>query len=214
MIMHYLYYITGVFLLVFPAGLLSRSQLRVISLPELTDRARHHFGWVHWINLLDLLRAWAGLHLVRHAFRMIDPGAAGSMLAVATTAVAALAGLGLQQVFYSADEDDLVAPVAYAIGLTMAFIPPLVALLVLPIGLLAAIGMRSLGSGFVLAAAATAGIGLLLRLPTLVVATTSLVLFAPALLAAVFQRRLVLTVRNRKEPRGEPLREIPIQTSR
>lgn len=163
---------------------------------------------------MDLLRAWAGLHLVRHAFSLIDPAAAGSALALATTAIAALAGLGLQQVFYSADDDDLVAPVAYAVGLTFAFIPPLVALLVLPVGLMAAFGMRSLGSGFVLAAASTAAIGVLLRLPTLVVATTSFLLFAPALIAAIFHRRLVLTVRHRKEVHSERLREIPIQTSR
>lgn len=212
--MHYLYYISGVCLLVMPAGLLSRRQLRAISLPELTDRSRHRFGWIHWINLMDLLRAWAGLHLVRHAFSLIDPAAAGSALALATTAIAALAGLGLQQVFYSADDDDLVAPVAYAVGLTFAFIPPLVALLVLPVGLMAAFGMRSLGSGFVLAAASTAAIGVLLRLPTLVVATTSFLLFAPALIAAIFHRRLVLTVRHRKEVHSERLREIPIQTSR
>lgn len=136
------------------------------------------------------------------------------MLPLVTTAIAALAGLGLQQVFHSADEDDLVAPVAYAVGLTLAFIPPIVALLTLPIGLIAALGLRSLGTGFVLAAAATAALGLLLRLPTLVVATASLLLFAPALLAAVLQRRLVLTVRNRKEPRSEPLRKIPVKVSR
>ena len=212
--MHYLYYVIGVLVLVLPAGLLSRRHLRVITLPELTDRARHRFGWVHWLNLLDLLRAWAGLQLVRHAFTVIAPGSAGSMLTVATTAIAALAGLGLQQVFHSSDEDDLVAPVAYAVGLTMAFLPPLVALLALPIGLIAAVGMRSLASGFVLAAAATAGIGILFRLPTLVVATTSFLLFAPALLAAIFQRRLVLTVRIRKEIQSEPLREIPIRIAR
>jgi hypothetical protein len=197
-----------------PAGLLSRRQLRVISLPELTDRSRHRFGWIHWVNFMDLIRAWAGLQLVRHAFAIIDPAAAGSLLALAMTAIAALAGLGLQQVFHSADDDDLVAPVAYAIGLTLAFLPPLVALLALPIGLVAALGMRSLGSGFVLTAVATAAIGVLLRLPTLVVATASFLLFAPPLMAAIFHRRLVLTVRNRKEPRADPLREIPIQTSR
>lgn len=212
--MHYLYYILGVCLLVIPAGLLSRRQLRVISLPELADRSRHRLGWLHWVNFIDLLRAWAGLHLIRHAFAIIDPGSASALFPLVTTAIAALAGLGLQQVFHDADEDDLVAPVAYAVGLTFAFLPPLVALLTLPIGLIAALGLRSLGSGFVLAAAATAGLGLLLRLPTLVVATTSFLLFAPALIASMFQRRLVLTVRNRKDTRSEPLREVSIKSAR
>ncbi len=205
--MHYLYYIFGVCLLVIPAGLLSRRQLKVASLPELTERSRHRFGWLHWVNLVDLLRAWSGLHLVRHAFTLIDPAASSTLLTLVTTAIAALAGLGLQQVFHSAEEDDLVAPVAYAIGLTLAFIPPMVALLALPLGLVAALGLRSLGSGFTLAAAATAALGLLFRLPALAVATASLLLFAPAFMAAVLQRRLVLTVRPRKDQRAAPLRE-------
>lgn len=212
--MHYLFYIIGVVLLVLPAGLISRRRLKVVSLPELADRQRNRLGWLHWVNFIDLARAWGGLELVRHAFFIIDPVAASGMLPLVTTAIAALAGLGLQQVFHSADEDDLVAPVAYAVGLTFAFLPPHVALLALPLGLAAALGLRSLGTGFVLAAAATAVLGLLLRLSPLVVATASMLLFAPALLAGVLQRRLVLTVRNRVESREAPLRDIPVQTSR
>lgn len=210
--MHYLFYIIGVFLLVIPAGLLSRRRLKVISLPELADRTRNRLGWLHWVNFIDLARAWGGLELVRHAFVMIDPAAASAMLPLVTIAIAALAGLGLQQVFHAADEDDLVAPVAYAIGLTFAFIPPQVAMLALPLGLAAALGLRSLGTGFVLSAIATAVLGLLLHLSPLVVATASMLLFSPALLAGVLQRRLVLTVRNRiGETREAPLRDIPVK---
>lgn len=213
--MHYLFYITGVFLLVLPAGLISRRRLKVVSLPELSDRSRHRLGWLHWVNFIDLARAWGGLVLVRHAFSIIDPASETSLLPLATTAIAALAGLGLQQVFHSADDDDLVAPVAYAIGLTFAFIPLQVALLALPLGLAAALGLNSLGTGFVLAAIATAVLGLLMRLSPLIVATASLLLFSPALLAAVLQRRLVLTVRPRAgETRPAPFRDIPVRTSR
>lgn len=212
--MHYFFYITGVFLLVLPAGLISRRRLKVVSLPELADRPRHRMGWLHWVNFIDLARAWAGLELVRHAFVMIDPAAASTMLPLVTIAISALAGLGLQQVFHAADEDDLVAPVAYAIGLTFAFIPPQVALLALPLGLATALGLKSLGSGFVFAAISTAVLGFLLHLSPLIVATASLLLFAPALLAGMLQRRLVLTVRNRAgETREAPLRDIPIRVS-
>lgn len=213
--MHYLFYITGVFLLVLPAGLISRRRLKVVSLPELAERTRNRLGWLHWVNFIDLARAWAGLELVQHAFAVIDPAAASTLLPLVTTAIAALAGLGLQQVFHSADEDDLVAPVAYAFGLTFAFIPPQVALLALPLGLAAAVGLRSLGTGFVLAAVATAVLGFLLRLSPMIVATASLLLFAPALLAGVLQRRLVLTVRNRPngEARPAPVRDIPVRVA-
>lgn len=211
--MHYLYYIIGVFLLVLPAGLISRRRLKIVSLPELAERSRHRLGWLHWVNFVDLARAWGGLELVQHAFTVIDPAAAAGPLPQLTTAIAALAGLGLQQVFHSADEDDLVAPVAYAFGLTFAFIPPQIALLALPLGLATALGLRSLGTGFVLAAASTAVLGFLMRVSPLVVATASLLLFSPALLAGVLQRRLVLTVRNRKNNEVEaPVRDVQLRT--
>ncbi len=212
--MYYVFYLLGVCLLVLPAGLLTRRRLKLVSLPELAERSRHRLGWLHWVNFVDLARAWGGLELVRHAFVIIDPYAAAGVLPLATIAVAALAGLGLQQVFH-ASEDDLVAPVAYAIGLTFAFIPPQVAMLALPLGLAAALGLRSLGTGFVLAAVATAALGLLLRLSPLVVATASFALISPVLLANVLQRRLVLTVRGgRNEERLAPVRDFPVRNAR
>lgn len=211
---HLLYYITGVILLVLPAGLLSRRRLKVTSLPDLADRPRQRLGWLHWLNFIDLARAWGGLLLVRQAFLMLDPGASSHVLTLLHLALAALAGLGLQQVFHSADDDELVAPVAYAIGLTFAFMPAQVSLLALPLGLAAALGLRSLGTGFVLAAAATAVLGLLFRLSPLVVGTASMLLFAPALLAGLLQRRLVLTVRSRGEGREPTLRDFPVRAAR
>lgn len=204
--MHFLFYVIGIFLLVLPAGLLSRRRLKTVALPDVTERPRYRLAWLHWVNCIDLARAWVGLEAVRHAFSLINPEGVPSIVPLAVTAVAALAGLGLQQVFHNADEDDLVAPVAYATGLTLAFLSPLVALLALPLGLTAAIGLRSLGSGFVLAAVATAAFGLLFRQSPLIVATTSFLLFAPALLAGMLQRRLVLTVRKPVAFAPAPLR--------
>lgn len=212
--MHNLLYILGVILLVLPAGLLSRRRLKVASLLEIAERPRHRLAWLHWVNFVDLARAWGGLVLVREAFLSLDPNAAADSLVLPHLAIAALAGLGLQQVFHSADEDDLVAPVAYAVGLTFAFMPPQVALLALPLGLAAALGLRSLGTGFALAAAAIAGLGVLLRLSPLVVATNSLLLFAPVLFAGVLQRRLVLTVRRIGTERPATLRDIPVRSAR
>jgi hypothetical protein len=211
--MHYLFYILGVTLLVVPAGLLGRSQLEIASLPEIADRPRKRLGWLHWINFIDLARAWGGLLLVRQAFIAIDPGASAQTVPLLCLALSALAGLGLQQIFHSAGDDDLVAPVAYAVGLTFAFMPLQVALLALPLGLATALGLRSLGTGFVLAATTTAILGFLLRLSPVVVATASLVLFAPALLAGMLQRRLVLTIRRGMLERAAPMRDFPVARS-
>ncbi len=208
----HLFYVIGLLLLIIPAGLLTRRRLQGVSLRELADRPGHRLGWLHVLNLLDLARAWGGFTLLERAVRLLEPGAADAVFspALVALAAAALAGLGLQQVFHGGDDEDLVAPVAYALGLVFACIPPQVAVIVLPLGLTAALGLRSLGSGFTAAALAAVGLGLLLGLSPLVVATSGLVLAAPVLLAGVLQRRLVLMVRRVREPRAERLRDTPV----
>jgi len=212
MVVH-LYYFIGVALLIVPAGLLTRRRFQAVSLRELADKPVHRLGWLHALNLIDLARAWGGFTLLDRAVHTLEPVAQGVLFSPAQIALAAaaLGGLGLQQLFHRGDEDDLVAPVAYALGLVLASIPLQVAFIVLPLGLTAALGLRSLGSGFSVAALAVVGLGVLMGLSPLVVATSGLVLFAPVVLAGIFQRRLVLIVRRVREPRAERLREIPVE---
>lgn len=204
--MHYLFYIIGVSLLVMPTGLIGRRTLCNVTLRDFVERTRSRLVCLHWVNFVDLGRAWAGLVMVREAFVRIDPGANSDVVTLATVAVASLAGLALRQWFSVSDDDDMVAPVAYAIGLIFAFMPPQVALLALPLGLAAALGLRSLNLGFILGALATGGLGVMFRVSPLVVATSSLVLFAPVVIAGILQRRLVLSVR-----RGPVVREAPLR---
>lgn len=208
--MSYLYYIIGVFLLVTPAGMITRGRFANVTLRELVERSRNRLGWLHWVNFFDLARGLGGLLLVKEAFRVIDPSAGGSLVTLATLAVAAFTGLGLQQFFYASDDDDMVAPVAYAIGLTFAFLPLKVAALAVPMGLVAAFGVHSLGMGFVLAAFATGALGYVFRVSPLVLATSCFLLCAPVVLAGVLQRRLVLSVRGGPLTRPAPLREVSL----
>lgn len=211
---HQLLYFLGLALLVLPSGMVVRGRFQLVTLPELAERSRHRLGWVHWLNLVDLARAWAGMLLVQESFARVAPGAAESVPAFVHLALVALAGLILQHFFHRAEEADLVAPVAYALGLTLALLPPQVALLGPPLALAATIGFRSLGAGFILAAAVIGGLGYLTRLPPPSVVAASGLLFAPALLAGLVQRRLVLAVRARPASRPAPLRDIPVRVAR
>lgn len=211
--MSYFYYILGCVLLTLPAGVLTHNRLEFATLAQVVDRSRFRLGWLHWQNLVDLIRAWAGLTLVRHAFAAVDPAATGSLFVLAICTIVALAGLGIQQILHPGDEDDLIAPVAYLMGLLLAFIPLPVALLAIPLGTALTLGLRSLDGGFILGAVATAGLGYFMRLSPVQAGTAALLLFWPAFFAAITKRRLVLTVRNRAQARTPGLRDISARAS-
>ncbi len=202
----YLLYIAGVLLLTLPANLFARNRLNVASLAELAERPRHRFGWLHPLNAIDLARAYGGMKLLLAAFVAIAPSAPSQLVARLVLAVTALLGLLMQHGFHHGDSDDLPAPVAYAIGLVFAILPPQVALLALPLGILTALALRNLGVGLILAAACTAILGKLFDLSLMSIGTASLLLFLPALLAGMFHRRLVLTIRRGREVRYAELR--------
>ena len=210
----YLLYISGVLLLTLPAGLFTRNRLNVASLAELAERPRHRFGWLHPLNAIDLVRAYGGMKLLLAAFVAVDPSAPNQMVTRLVLAVAALLGLLMQHGFHQGDSDDLPTPVAFAIGLVFAILPLKVALLALPLGVLAALGLRNLGVGLVLAAACTAILGKLFGQSITSIGTASLLLFLPALLSGLFHRRLVLTIRRVGQVRPAALRDIPVPHSR
>jgi len=209
--MHYALYIIGVLLLILPAGLLTSRWLKIATLHQIAKHPRQRLGWLHWVNLADLVRAWAGLTLVRHACVVVDSANSFNTVTFLMVAAAVLVGLGLQLVFHSAEEDDLVAPVAYAIGLVFAVLPPQLAFLVLPLGFVAALAFGSVATGFFIAAAVAAVIGYMFQLPPIAVATAGIVLFTPALSAGLCQRRLVLTIRRGPLVRSAPVRDFQVQ---
>ena len=210
----YLLYIAGVLLLTLPAGLFARDRLNVASIAELAERPRHRFGWLHPLNAIDLVRAYGGMKLLLAAFTAVDPSAPGQLITRLVLAVTALLGLLMQHGFHHGHDDDLPAPVAYAIGLVFAILPLQVALLALPLGILASLALKNLGVGLFLAAGSTLALGLLFRLSITSVGTASLLLFLPALIAGMFQRRLVLTIRRGGTIRYAQLRDFPVSPSR
>jgi hypothetical protein len=206
----YLLHIAGVLLLTLPAGLFVRNRFRVASLFDLTEHPRLRFGWLHPLNAIDLIRAYAGMKLLLAAFIAIDPSAPGHLITRIVLAVTALLGLLMQHGFHQTDSDELPVPIAYSIGLVFAILPLKIALLALPIGIMAALALRNLGIGLVLTAACTALLGKLFGLSITTIGTVCLLLFLPTLLSGLFHRRLVLTIRRGPEIRYGRLRDTPV----
>ncbi len=202
----YLFYILGVLLLTLPVGLFFRKQFKVATLPELFDRPLLRFGWMHPLNVLDLVRAYAGMTFLIAAFADISPAAPGMLISRVVLAIAALVGLVMQHVFNSNKDSEIPTPIAYVIGLTFALLPLNVALLALPLGIASAIAMQNLAFGLVLTAAATALIGKLLGQSLPVIGTVSLLLFLPVMISLLFHRQLGLSVRRLPVVYASPLR--------
>lgn len=208
----YLLYIAGVLLLTLPTGLFTRKRFKVASLAELVERPRHRFGWLHPLNAIDLARAYGGMKLLLIAFTAVDASAPNQLVTRLVLAITALLGLLMQHCFHQTEDDELPAPVAYTIGLVFSILPPQIALLALPLGVVTALALQNIGVGLVLAAASTAVLGKLFGLSLTAVGTASLLFFLPTLISGIFHRRLVLTIRRGREIRLAPLREFPVSS--
>ena len=212
--MHYLLYFTGVLLLTLPTGFFARNRLKVTTLPDLADRSRHRFGWLHLLNAIDLLRAYGGVLLLSTGFALYEPTAPAQLLPKIVLFVAAMLGLLLQHAFHRTESDELPVPIAFALGLVAALLPLKVAILVLPLGIASTIAMRSLGLGLALTSVATAVLGKLLGVSIATVGTACAILFLPIVLSGMLHRRLVITIRRGPEIRYGKLRDVPVEAAR
>ena len=210
----YLFYLAGVLLLTVPTGFFARKHCKVATLAELADHARLRLGWLHLLNFIDLGRAYLGMTLLTAGFVTYEPAASDHLITKIVLGIGALLGLALQHAFHRLDSDELTAPVAFAFGLALAILPAKIVLLALPLGIATAIAVRNLGAGLALAAFATALLGHLFRVSLPTLGTACLLLFLPALLAGLLQRRLVLTVRRGPAVREAGFREINLPASR
>lgn len=176
----FLLYLAGVILLVLPVGPLARKRLKIATLEEISSLSYtgRRFGWLHPLNFIDLVRGYGGLSLLIAAFTLVEPSAPGQLVTRVVLGLAALLGLLMQQSFFGSD-DEIAAPVAYSIGLTLAILPPQVGLLAVPIGAVVAISMNNLSAGLVLSAAVIAVLGKLLGQSLTTVGTASVLMVTP-----------------------------------
>jgi hypothetical protein len=152
------------------------------------------FGLPH--HSIDLIRAAAGAWLLAHAFAPPDPLAVGLTKYTPALIQGGVILLGvLLQTIVCREPDSLNAPFAYLVGLTVGFLPPLVAGMALVLALTVALGTRVPALFFLTLAAAVMVAGLLFigRKSIPMVAPICASAFMPWILALLFSRELTVT---------------------
>lgn len=197
--------------MVFPVEYFNRRKLHNIGLPEVLSHSRYRFRWVHWTNGADLVRAWAGVMLLKVAILRISPGEASEATVIATVAGVVLVGLGLKQILFTYSSDDFLAPFAYLTGLIFGLAAPQVAILGLVSGCAVAIGVGNLGGGLLTAGVATGVLGVMVQGEHWAAACPGLFWVWPAFAATMLHRRLVMAVRASPASVAAPVREIQLE---
>jgi hypothetical protein len=214
--MHYFFYLIGLLLLAAPTGLLNRKRVKLVTLREIFERRRprERIDFLHSMNLVDLLRAYAGVTALQTAFLRVNDAALVFPLVQGLLAGAALLGLILQHCFYATPRSELPAPAAYSLGLVIALLPIEVSMLALPVGVITALAVQNLGLGWILASGITAVLGKLFGAPLILLAAGSIVLAFSATMAGLLHRRLALMVIRGREPRPRTLRDVTLKVTR
>jgi hypothetical protein len=200
-------------LLLLPAGPLGRRRHRLLTLPEFFERPRRLLGLLHFLNVFDLARAVAAVWLLRQAGEALAPALTSPWPLHLLLAGPVLLGLAAQLLF-PGDADEWPAPLAFALGLFGALLPPAVAALALVLSVTVAVALRNISAGLLLLAAASAVLGRLLGAPLADLGTACLVAFLPVLAAAIGGRRLALSARRAAAGRIASVREVALPATR
>lgn len=184
-----------------PAG----TKLR--SFHQLCDPAvEHRRFWWRWQPALwaDAVRIALGLWLVK--FALAPDLATDVPKATLLLGVLLLPGLLLQMVTRRKD-GAMYAPVGYAIAALGVLLPPITALQVVVISIVALGAIRYFDAFFLGGGLASVALGLLPGAPRLSALLVAVVFILPVLLAAMFRCKLVLPVQSKaKAVLAEPLR--------
>jgi hypothetical protein len=153
------------------------------------------------LHTVDLCRALLGAWLLVEALSF-DPEVPGSarMMVASIQAVVLLVAM-LLQTFVCKEIDAANPPFAFAIGLVLGFLPPLVAGFALFVAIMAGFGLRSVGAFFPLLAMSVAGAGVLfsqfkVSLPSL--AALAGATMSPWLFTLLFPRHFVIAYAAKK----------------
>lgn len=213
--MHYLTYILGVVCLVLPSVFFTGRRLDVLTIEQLAEREKQRFSWLHIYNVLDFVRAWAGLWLMLAAFRHFEVGGDSHLYVRLLSLMVGLAGLAVQHGFFRQRDNEMATPVAYILGLAMALLPLEILLPSFALGVSSAIAMRHLGAGLALMSIAVMVLDRLFGHSLLTSASAAIILFTPVFVSCLCYRRLALTTKRRIVRQAtEAWRDVPIRRAR
>jgi len=196
--MHYFFYLIGVVLLCVPGAALARRRHRFATIEQISEHRHLWWSWVHAMNLVDVLRGYAGVLFLSHAFVLASGDPDAGVLEAGLVAGACLAGALVQPFFYRL-EARLVVPVAYMGGLAFGLLPPHVAGVALALGVATAIAMRHIAWGLATAGVTVAVMGALFRVPHIASGVVAGMLILSVVMPEVLHRRLVVVVYGRRE---------------
>lgn len=174
-----------------PAGVKLRTYL------QLSDpAAQHRRYWWCWQPVLwaDAVRIAVGGWLVKFALALV-PGADAAKVTM-ILGVLLLPGIILQMVTRRKD-GAMFAPMGCALAILWVLLPPVTALQVTVIGIVALAAIGYFDAFFVGGGVASVALGLLPGGPRLAAILVAAVFILPVLLAAMFRCKLVLPVRSR-----------------
>lgn len=193
MLIDWSYFAPALILLLIPSGIFHGKKVRARSLSrDFTGQWSQVLSLPH--HAIDFLRAAAGGWLLAHSLTRA-PEAVGMMKHAPTLTLAGVLLLGVTlQTVVCREEDALHAPLAYLIGLTAGYLPPLVAGFALVAAIAITMGVHTPAAFFVALPLAVAALGTLFtgKKLLLTLAPFCVAAFLPWLFAVLFSRELVL----------------------
>lgn len=204
--MYYAFFFLGLLLLCLPGAFVLQRKCRFESLDQIIEKRHLWWAWIHGLNILDLVRGFSGVLLMKLAFEELFPEV-GVVPEYAVLGALLACGCVLQKFFFKTDSDEAVAPLFFLAGLAFALISVPLAALVLVFGVTTAIAFRNIGGGLAAMAVAAAGLGVVFRGELMGLALVGGLAGGVVLLSLIMQRTMVLTLSTHRVFRRGLVRE-------
>lgn len=190
-------------LLAYPLDRVLPARMKCRSYDNLVDPAfRHRRRWWRWQPELWLDAVRIGVAAWFLKFSIEAETSVGAKLAILTLGALLVIGLGMQMITRR-KEDTLLAPLGYVIAVTFVFLPPLAALSVFAMAVVALGAIQDLNAYFVGGAAAAAAMGYMFAGSITTTAMLAGVFFLPVMFGMLSGRKLLIAVRS--APHGEKI---------
>lgn len=184
-------------LLCWPNAWLCGKRTRLLPIDTLLERPALIGTWLSSVAWWNLVRAWLGVWLLRHAETDFFGIAARHSVIVSYNGLVQALGLTLQIAFFRTRDDEVPVPVSYAFGILLAVLPPQISLPAIILGVTTAAAARSLVIGWVSAGLLVGALGFILALSKFQLAKMGLFFAVPLVWILGSNRHFVLPVISR-----------------
>ncbi len=191
--MYYAFFFLGLILICLPGAFVLQRKCRFKSLDQIMEKRHLWWSWIHGLNILDLVRGFSGVMLMKLAFEELVPEA-GAMIEYAMLGVVLACGCVLQKFFFNAERDEAVTPLFFLAGIAFALVSAPLAAMVLVFGVTTGIALRNIGGGLAAMAVASVGLALVFRGELMGLVALGGLAGEVAMLSLLMHRTMVLTL--------------------